>query len=88
MQVFQVNDCEWYMAESPAQARFLAVELLGDDDCIYPIGDIQEVSAEDMQRLEFHNTEDGTSCTFQEELDRRLATAGESDPSLFASTEY
>lgn len=87
MKVYQATECDWIMAESPEQARAIAIEHMGDDDLVFPVDQIVPVSEEDMHRLTVSNEDDGKTRTFQQELDWRLQSE-DSKPFLFASTEY
>lgn len=89
MRIFQVNDCDWWMAESAEQARNSAIEAYGgdDDDCVLPLEEIEEVSATEMERLKFHDEDEEETRTFKEQLAKRIRE-GAAKPEIFASTEY
>lgn len=92
LKVFSLNEDDYWMAESLSEAidsylhatgMTLSEASIADD---VEVADVVEVATESMQRLVFYD-DDGTSRTFQEELDRRVA-AGETKPQCFASTAW
>lgn len=99
--VFAVNDSDWWLARTAEEAREDAIAWhieqsvardrgeVEDLGMVYELGDVEELSAEDLQRLTY--VDDMASPTvrrsFQEELDRRVA-ARISGPEMFASSEY
>lgn len=87
MRVYRATECDWVLAESPAQARECAIEHMGNDDLVYPVDEITVVSNEDMQRLKVSNEDDGKTYTFQQELDWHVKV-GTDKPVIFASSEY
>jgi len=89
MRVFQINDYDWFMAETAEQARNAAIELYGsdDDDCVLPLNEIEEVSDSEMARLKINDEEDGMTRTFKEQVAKRIKE-GANKPEFFASTEY
>jgi len=84
MKVFQMNDCDWYMAENLIQAIDLYSRDYGLDFENQP----RELEECEMQNLMFTD-EDGADLprSFAEELKIRLAKENV-QPQLFASTEY
>lgn len=85
MKVFQMNECDWYMAESAEEAR---VKYARD----YDPGDDSENQPRELELHEMHNLmfidEDGADLprSFAEELKIRLAKENVTH-GLFASTE-
>ncbi|MGC4030234.1 MAG: hypothetical protein QM754_00600 [Tepidisphaeraceae bacterium] len=89
LKVFQINEYEWYVAESIFDAVKAAMDDSGlpfDEACDDELG---EVTHADMERLKFCSNEDGDEepLTFTEQL-ARVNKADPSTPRLFASTEY
>lgn len=88
VKVFRLNDCEWWAAETLPQAIAACRAQVGVEYQDELIDDPRELTEEDLDRLKF-NRDDGTQCTFREELNAQIANMGnESFPHLFASTEY
>ncbi len=85
MKVFQMNDCDWYVADTMEAAIQQCCEDSGlpRDEAI---DDPQELSDADLDRTIFVDEETGKR-TFRAELDR-LVAQGIHRPCLFASTEY
>lgn len=100
MKIYQMNDCEWWMAESEEDAiRDIAlhygsgygtdkVELVRDgylnEDCP------RELTNEEMDRLRFVDemgNPESPKRSFREELRCRIE-AGVTKPEMFASTEF
>ncbi len=84
LKIFQMNDCDWYVADTLEAAIQQCCEDSGlpRDEAT---DDPQELSDADLDRLIFND--DGTTRTFRAELDR-LAVLGIHRPQMFASTEY
>lgn len=86
IKLFQVNDCEWYAAETIKQAVECAEQIY---DCT--VEDPREVTEEEMDRLHFLKMEDddnpGEQITFRQRL-QEMIDAGESFPEFFATSEY
>jgi hypothetical protein len=89
--VFQMNDCDWWIARSLDEA--LADYKLqtgygpGDEE----VEDARELTEEQLDSLTFHDSDEddcpnGITRTFREELARRVAE-GLDSPEMFASTE-
>lgn len=86
MKVFQINDCDWVAAETLEQAVawYQATGEAPEDE--------YELDAEEMQRRQFLDTDgvfgpEKAVYSFQAAL--ALMTAdGDTEPFLFASTEY
>jgi hypothetical protein len=87
MKVFQVSDCDWWMAETAEQARDSAVECYGADLDDFPLDEIDELSDDQMQSLKFYDEDENVTRTFAEQLSRRIRE-GATKPEIFASTEY
>ena len=85
MKVFQLNDCDWWMAPTLEAAIEAAVQETGipADELVE---DPHELTAADMRRLWIMADDGARERTFAAELERRLRE----DPrvQLFASTEY
>ncbi len=84
MKVFQINDCDWYMAptlEGAIQQAMSDSGLPRDEVCDSP----RELSEADMDDLTFTDDE-GNRRTFTEELRRRLTAGARTE--MFASTEF
>jgi hypothetical protein len=87
MRVFQVSDCDWWLAETADQARDAAIEFYGGDDCVSELDEVVEVPDDELERLQFHDEDDDTSRSFKEQVAKRIKE-GANKPELFASTEY
>ena len=85
MKVFQMNDCDWYMAESAEEAQ---VEYGRDYDPGDPLeNQPRELEEYEMNTLTFTDDDGDLTRTFAEELKIRLS--GEDvKHGIFASTEY
>ena len=86
IKIFQVDDTEWYAAETQEEAIAEAMRLTGEDRAFYEEETQGEVSDEAMDRLHFIE-EDGIKKTFRQKLDEMIR-AGEKFPCIFAMTEY
>jgi hypothetical protein len=86
--VFRMNDCDWWLARTVAEARADYLRETGEDE-----DEARELIEEELDRLHFVDTgEDerpmkATRRPFREELARRVS-AGLSKPEMFACTEY
>lgn len=97
IEIFKVNDCEWYAATTADGAIKAAAELVSEPSVEeyrrnYDAFDVPvRLEPEDMQKLKFMDErEDGANGpvrTFREQLDRMIA-AGDTFPCFFASTEF
>lgn len=89
MNVYQTSEVDWFMAESPEQARQLAAELYGgdaDDYCVLPLDEITALSADELNRLQYTDDDTKTTRSFAEELALRIAA---NEPAgMFATSEY
>jgi hypothetical protein len=89
--VFKMDDCDWWVAHTLAEAKASYQYETGVDD--ESVEDARELTDEELDRLRFVDTDEAghpvkeTRCTFREELARRVS-AGLSKPELFACTEY
>lgn len=86
IKVFQLDDCDWWAGENLPDVIAEARKQCGPDTYEDAETDAVEMSDEAMRTLQFVD-EDGTKRTFAEEL-QRMIDAGDTLPSLFASTEY
>lgn len=86
MRVFRMDDLEWWAGES-LEACVSEGRAQCGQDC-YPDDPSEqyELTDEQMQQKTFID-EDGGTCTFAEELARRVA-AGEQFPQPFAATDW
>lgn len=87
MKVFQVSDCDWWMAETAEQARESAAECYGTDLDDFPLDEIKELSDEQMVTLKLYDEDEETTRTFAEQFSKRIRE-GVTKPEIFASTEY
>lgn len=89
VKVFQLNDCDWVAAETLDEATQWYRDRSGVD--YETVDDPWELSDEDMDRLQFHETDDNDrfleKISFRVALARRLAEGWQA-PFLFASTEH
>ncbi len=85
LQVFQLNDCDWWVGrdEAEVKADYLEITGLTAEEAF---DDFHAISRADMERLVVVE-ESGKTMTFLAKLQEMIA-AGESFPCLFASTEY
>lgn len=84
MKVFQLNECDWYMAPTLDEAIEMSTRDSGLPRDEAADDDARECTPEEMGRLKFRDDDD-TVRTFQEELDRRIAAGARTE--MFASTE-
>jgi hypothetical protein len=90
MKVFEMNDCDWWLANSAEEAladiRGVSPSASDAPPEIAP----RELTDEELDRLIFSDDlsePNAAKRTFREELNRRIA-AGVTTPEPFASTEY
>lgn len=83
VKIFQLNDCDWWAAESLQDAKDDYIATVGDD---YEFDNPHELDEVTMDRLRFYE-EDGSYRTFARELRRRIKS-GQKFPCFFASTEW
>jgi predicted translin family RNA/ssDNA-binding protein len=86
IKVFQLDEGDWYAAETGEEAIKLAMELTGESRKYYYDSYQGEVSSGQMQKLIFHE-EDGTKKTFAEKLEEMVKSV-EKFPCFFATSEY
>jgi hypothetical protein len=100
IKIFAMNDCDWYAAATPEEAkRYMAENLSYESvEAMYADGVIEgepcELSDADLDRLKFKDLgeddsydPDGEEQTFRARLAEMVA-AGDEFPCFFASTEY
>jgi hypothetical protein len=87
LKIWAINDCEWVMAETLAEAAKIASDLSGVDVDDLLGDDAHALTEEDLHRLTFNDDDGETRRTFAEEFARRLAADGDK-PRYFASTEF
>lgn len=86
--VFRMNDTDWWLARTLAEARADYLHQTGEDE-----DEARELTEEELDRLHFVDTDEderpmkATRRPFREELAQRVS-AGLSKPELFACTEY
>lgn len=88
--VYEMNDCDWWLARSPDEARQSAVQYYGSQEnnndlvCAVP----RELTAEEMDSLIYYpdGNRNGASHTFRQELAARVANNPK--PEFFATTEF
>lgn len=83
IRVYQMDDMEWWAGESLAACLAEGRRQCGDDCYLDDHSDQYELTDEQLQRLKFVD-EDGSTCTFADELARRIE-AGETFPQQFAA---
>jgi hypothetical protein len=95
VQIFRMNDCDWYAAESLQDALACMAEELGFATTLegiaemreeFGVDDPQALSEEEMRQTPFLEEESGTQCNFRRALDVLIST-GEKFPCSFATTE-
>lgn len=90
MKIFKLNDCDWAAAETLEEAVAYYKRIYGVDDD--QIDDPWELGDEELDRLQFHFTDDdgvhttGVVMSFRDTLAKMIAD-GEQFPCHFASTE-
>jgi len=87
MKIFEMNDCDWVVAESLEQSKLAYLKDYSDD-----VEDARELTDSELDTLIFtdrdeNETPTGDKRTFREQLAIEVA-AGGTFPRLFASTEY
>lgn len=87
MKIFEVNDYEYWMAETAEQARQSCVDTYKSADMAWPVDKIRELSPDEMRRLKVFDDIANETRTLEEQLAKLLST-GVSGPEIFASTEY
>ncbi len=90
MNVFQINDCDWWIGES-LDACVQDYREHCDDDPDYT-EDARELTNAELDTLKFSVSDDderptGEKRTFREQLAIEVAESGKF-PRMFASTEY
>lgn len=90
MKVFQMNDCDWWLAPSLDEAKADYIREMGASP--EELEDAFELDDTALDRLNFTDDRalpDGelVKRPFREELERRIA-AGDTGPGFFASTEW
>jgi hypothetical protein len=88
--IFQLNDCDWWVARSLDEAKADYEKQCGPDDG-WLYDDPHELTDADMDRLKMRDTDEneqptGELLTFREYLAQMVAD-GLSEPTMFASTE-
>lgn len=88
--VYRLNDCDWWLARSIAEAKQSAAEYYGcesTDDEIFQ-DDVHELTAEELEKHRYHTDDNrkGPTISFREELHHRVAAGPK--PEMFASTEF
>lgn len=90
MKVFQLNDCDWYAAETLEEAIDCAVELTGvsREEIVEPSYSPYELTEEQMNNHTMidEDTKEPVG-SFTEVLAQRIKE-GQMFPQLFASTEF
>lgn len=84
VKVFQMNDCDWMAARTKQEATDSYKANFGGDE--FEDDEAEELDDKEMQHFRFRD-EDGTSRTFQDQLEKMIAE-GVEFPTFFASTEY
>lgn len=101
IKIFNMNDYDWYAAETVEDALKEMAETLScgtDPDDIaemrreYQVKNPVELTDEDMDRLKYIDTDEnddpeGDPRTFREQL-AKMISEGDKFPCMFASTEY
>ncbi len=89
--VFQLNDCDWWIARTLEEAIADCKRETGMEDRDFT--EARELTEGELDRLKFIEDrelpkKEWVRRTFREELARRSAAPYEESPGLFASTEY
>lgn len=82
MKIFKMNDCDWWMAETIEQA-VADYKAFGS---ILDIGDVRELTDEELDRMRYVDCETGSKMTFRQHMNE-LVGAGKASE-FFATTEY
>lgn len=90
VRVYEMNDCDWYIARSPVQALLKAMhdtgltrsEVLGDG-----MAEPREIREEELDRLKYYDEATEQHMTFRRALERWINN-GEPVPAIFACSEY
>ena len=86
--VYRVSECDWYAASSAREARDGYIDFVGSEDCACDLDEIEELTADQMKTMMFHDGDAGETRTFEDELKRLVARHPSCLPGFFASTEY
>lgn len=89
IKVFKMNDCDWMAAKTITEAKkaYLELVVLGSLDDDEAFDDPSELGPKAMAHFRYHDTDQNTSRSFQDELEARIAR-GVVFPEYFATTEY
>lgn len=84
--IYEMDDCDWWLARSPQEARTSYAEYYGSDAELE--GEPRELTRAEMRKLQYHSegNRNGDSHSFFHELKRRLKTS--TKPQMFATTEF
>jgi hypothetical protein len=82
--VYQINDCDWWLARSMDEAKEAALKAYSRDE--YMIDDPRELTQADLERIQYHDEYHRAVHSFAVELEIRVAAGPKVE--LFASTEY
>lgn len=90
MKIFEMNDCDWWLANTAEEAKADFREIYGSHEHDFHPEGPRELTGEELDKLIFSDDlsePNAAKRTFREELERRLS-AGVTSPEPFASTEY
>ena len=82
MHVYQMNDCDWYIAPSAEDAIREYLADIGDDEPVEPL----KLNAKQLRKLTFFEDDGYTTRSFYRELKRRIRRGDQAG--VFASTEF
>ncbi|UYK82274.1 hypothetical protein NG829_08290 [Xanthomonas sacchari] len=90
MKIFRIDDCDWWIGPDAESVLAAVKDDTGMDD--EDLEDFHEVSADDLDRLKFADTDEdertvGEPRSFREQMAIEIA-AGGNFPRLFATTEF
>lgn len=85
--IFQMNDCDWWMAPTLEEAVRDVKETYGDEPEMWEDAhELTEAGLDKMQFTDFDDDGDPIKRSFREELQRRIAAGPKTE--MFASTEF
>lgn len=89
MNVYAMNECDWYVGESLQSCIATYIEYIGDPDCVEEPYELDEKQLLSHTFFTGEEDEEGEriSRSFKSQLAIEIAAGGEF-PRFFASTEY
>jgi hypothetical protein len=90
MDIYEINDCEWYLADSPEEALRSFCETVGateEEARTDYDANPRLLPADELEKLWFTEEDLRTKKTFGKKREEMLA-AGVDGPCFFATTEF